>query len=102
MAAESESENSEEDPWADPAKIGFNRGLEPLKIHESVQDSDEQGKWALLRSTRNYCTATTVPISVFYSVYFVVEWKNSKIIDFVKREECKKKCPKVKKNFLEN
>jgi hypothetical protein len=44
MAAESESENSEEDPWADPAKIGFNRGLEPLKIHESVQDSDEQGK----------------------------------------------------------
>jgi len=76
MATESESENNEVDPWADPAKIGFNRGLEPLKIHESVQDSDEQ-------------------------VYFVVEWKNSKIIDFVKREECKKKCPKLVCEFYE-
>ena len=49
---ESESENIEENPWSDPAKIGFNRGFEPLKIHESVQDSDDQSKWALLRSTR--------------------------------------------------
>lgn len=76
MAEESDSENIEEDPWADPAKIGFNRGFEPLKIHESVQDSDEQ-------------------------VYFVVEWKNSKIIDFVKREECKIKCPKLVCEFYE-
>lgn len=73
---ESESENIEEDPWSDPAKIGFNRGFEPLKIHESVQDSDDQ-------------------------IYFVVEWKNSKIIDFVKREECNKKCPKLVCEFYE-
>lgn len=73
---ESESENIEENPWSDPAKIGFNRGFEPLKIHESVQDSDDQ-------------------------IYFVVEWKNSKIIDFVKREECNKKCPTLVCEFYE-
>ena len=43
-----DQEVEKDDPWADPDKIGFNRGLEPVKIHESVADSDGQGKCALL------------------------------------------------------
>jgi len=59
-----------ENHWQSEEKSGFNRGFTPKEIHESFRDADGQ-------------------------VFFVVEWVGSKIIDFVKREECVAKCPKV-------
>jgi len=53
--------------WADKEKIGFNRNLKPRQIHDSFKDNDGQ-------------------------VFFIVEWEDSKVIDYVKREECIEKC----------
>ena len=30
-----------------------------------------------------------------FLVFFIVEWEDSKIIDYVKREECIEKCPQL-------
>jgi len=56
--------------WKDQEKIGFNRDLTAKEIHECFKDNDGQ-------------------------VFFIVEWENSKIIDYVKREECIEKCPQL-------
>ncbi|CAG5097242.1 Oidioi.mRNA.OKI2018_I69.XSR.g14993.t1.cds [Oikopleura dioica] len=69
-------EKKEDDPWADLEKVGFNRGFEAVKIHECVADNDGQ-------------------------IYFAIEWKDSKIIDFVKSEDCRKNCPKLVCEFYE-
>ena len=42
-------------------------------------------------------TLKTIKISVF----FVMEWEDSKIIDFVKREDCIEKCPKLVAKFYQ-
>jgi len=62
--------------WKDPDKIGFNRDLKPKLIHESFKDLDGQ-------------------------VFFVMEWEDSKIIDYVKREDCIDKCPLLVCNYYQ-
>ena len=92
-----DDEKKKDSPWSDTDKAGFHRGFEPVKIHECVADNDGQSKnyLSVSRGTRNYCKRKTTLISIFYSVYFAIEWKDSKIIDFVKSEDCRKNCPKV-------
>jgi len=77
MIEEAEKIEKIEDPnvpfvnhWKDQEKIGFNRELTAKEIHECFKDNDGQ-------------------------VFFIVEWEDSKIIDYVKREECIEKCPQL-------
>ena len=76
--------------WKDQEKIGFNRDLTAKEIHECFKDNDGQGRISFFFKNKLWLL-----MIILFSVFFIVEWENSKIIDYVKREECIEKCPQL-------
>ena len=111
MIEEAEKIEKIEDPnvpfvnhWKDQEKIGFNRELTAKEIHECFKDNDGQGNFSKncnqgFRAQtffRNFSRENS-KYNIFnhFLVFFIVEWEDSKIIDYVKREECIEKCPQL-------